>query len=222
MANTSNISVRLSNELLDRIASSGMTRNAFIKEAVEEKLRPKIEMPELTKSEQKAVIKEAKTLTDFVHNAMMRRLQQQQDLLDDLPKDEFAQMVVRLLPKESVGDADLEGDVLSLQNCISALPGMSDITEELNRVKLEYAKLLAKYKTAKKLLNHVQHKESFAELMEGIYRHLIEYVVEMVVRNALPGLGDGGGLSAAGYALISERVKVDLEKLRVMGKVGKW
>lgn len=222
MANTSNISVRLSNELLDRIAASGMTRNAFIKEAVEEKLNPKVEMPELTKSEQKAVIKEAKTLTDFVHNAMMKRLQQQHDLLDDLPKDEFAQMVVRLLPKENVGDADLEGDVLSLQKCIGSLPGMQDITEELNRVKLEYSKLAAKYKTAKKLLNHVQHKETFAELMEGIYQHLIEYVVEMVIRNSLPGMGDGGGLNAAGYAAISERVKVDLEKLKLTGRAGKW
>jgi hypothetical protein len=99
---------------------------------------------------------------------------------------------------------------------------MEDVTEELNRMKLEYAKLEAKYKTAKSLLNHVQHKETFVELMEGIYRHLIEYVVEMVIRNSLPGLGDGGGLSAAGYAEIGERVRADLEKLKLTGKTGKW
>ena len=58
--------------------------------------------------------------------------------------------------------------------------------------------------------------------MEGIYKHLIEYVVEMVSRNSLPGFGDGGGLSAAGYVEISERVKKDLEKLRLTGRVGKW
>lgn len=222
MANTSNISVRLSNDLLDRIAATGVTRNAFIKEAIEEKLNPKIPMPELTKAEQKMVIKEAKTMTDYVRNAMMTRLMQEHDLLDNIPKDEFAQMVVRLLPKENAGDADLEADILSLQKCIGALPGMSDMTEELNRVKLEYAKLAAKYKTAKRLLNHVQHKETFAELMEGIYQHLIEYVVEMVVRNALPGIGDGGGLTASGYAAISDRVKLDLEKLKLTGRSGKW
>lgn len=221
MGNTSNISVRLSNDLLDRIAATGITRNAFIKEAIEEKLNP-VKMPELTKTEQKAVIKEAKNLTDIMRDAMMQRLQSERNLLKDLPKDEFVQMVVRLLPKENLGDTDLEGDVLSLQKCIAELPGMSDITEELNRVKLEYAKLAAKYKTAKRLLNHVQHKESFAELMEGVYRHLIEYVVEMVIRNSLPGIGDGGGLTAAGYAEISERVKFDLEKLKLTGKSGKW
>lgn len=221
MGTTSNISVRLSNDLLDRIAATGINRNAFIKEAIEEKLNP-VRMPELTKTEQKAVIKEAKNLNEIMRDAMMQRLQSERNLLKDLPKDEFVQMVVRLLPKENLDGGDLEADLLSLQKCIAALPGMSDITEELNRVKLEYAKLAAKYKTAKKLLNHVQHKETFAELMEGIYRHLIEYVVEMVVRNSLPGLGDGGGLTASGYNAIAERVKVDLEKLKLTGKAGKW
>jgi lysophospholipase L1-like esterase len=221
MGVTSNISVRLSNDLLDRIAATGVNRNAFIKEAIEEKLNP-VTMPELNKTEQKAVIREAKNLNEIMRDAMMQRLQTERNLLKDLPKDEFVQMVVRLLPKENLGDTDLEGDVLSLQKCINALPGMDDITGELNRVKLEYAKLAAKYKTAKKLLNHVQHKETFEELMDGIYKYLIEYVVEMVSRNSLPGFGDGGGLSAAGYVEISERVKKDLEKLRLTGRVGKW
>lgn len=221
MGSTSIVSVRLSNDLLERINATGVQRNAFIKEAIEEKLNP-VKMPKLSKTEQKEVVNNAKSLHDMMRDAMMQRFQQERDLLDDMPKDEFAQLVIRLMPKENLSDTDMEGDVLSLQKCISALPGMSDVTEELNRIKLEYAKLLAKYKTAKSLLNHVQHKETFAELMEGIYRYLIEYVVEMVVRNALPGMGDGGGLSAAGYAEIGERVKSDLEKLKVLGRVGKW
>lgn len=221
MGTTSNISVRLSNDLLDRIAATGITRNAFIKEAIEEKLNP-VKMPELTRSEQKAVIKEAKNLNEIMRDAMMQRLQSERNLLKDLPKDEFVQMVVRLLPKENLDNSDLEGDVLSLQKCISALPSMEDVTAELNRMKDEYAKLEARWKTAKSLLNHVQHKETFAELMEGIYVHLIEYVCEMVVRNAFPGLGDGGGLSAAGYAEISDRVRKDLEKLKLTGKAGRW
>lgn len=221
MATTSNISVRLSNDLIDRIAATGINRNAFIKEAIEEKLNP-VRMPDLTKTEQKAVIKEAKNLSEIMRDAMMQRMQSERNLLKDLPKDEFVQMVVRLLPKENLGDTDLEGDVLSLQKCIGALPGMADVTEELNRMKNEYAKLEARWKTAKSLLNHVQHKETFAELMENIYRYLIEYVVEMVIRNSLPGLGDGGGLSAAGYAEIGERVRADLEKMKLTGKTGKW
>ena len=221
MGTTSNISVRLSNDLLDRIAATGITRNAFIKEAIEEKLNP-VRMPELTKTEQKAVIKETKNLSEIMRDAMMQRLQSERNLLKDLPKDEFVQMVVRLLPKENLGDTDLESDVLSLQKCIAALPGMADVTEELNRVKLEYAKLAAKYKTAKRLLNHVQHKESFFELMEGVYQELLGYIVEMIARNALPGIGDGGGLSASGLREVSDRVKRDFEKLKLTGRIGRW
>lgn len=221
MGMTTNISVRLSNDLLDRIEATGINRNAFIREAIEDKLNP-VRMPELTKTEQKAVIKEAKNLNEIMRDAMMQRLQSERNLLKDLPKDEFVQMVVRLLPKENLGDTDLEGDVLSLQKCIAALPGMEDITEELNRVKNEYAKLDARWKTAKSLLNHVKHKETFAEMMENVYKYLIEYVVEMITRNSLPGIGDGGGLNAAGYNEISMRVKEDLEKMRLFGKVGKW
>lgn len=221
MGTTSNISVRLSNDLLDRIAATGVNRNAFIKEAIEEKLNP-VTMPELNKTEQKAVIREAKNLNEIMRDAMMQRLQTERNLLKDLPKDEFVQMVVRLLPKENLSGSDLEADVLSLQKCIALLPGMDDITEELNRVKLEYSKLAAKYKTAKKLLNHVQHKETFFELMDGIYRCLTEYIVEMVTRNALPGIGDGGGLSEVGYQEVASRVKQDLEKLRLCGRAGKW
>lgn len=221
MAVTSNISVRLSNDLLDRIAATGMNRNAFIKEAIEEKLNP-VSMPDLTKAEQRAVIKGAKNIDEIMRDAMLQRLQTERNLLRDLPKDEFVQMVVRLMPKENLSGSDLEADVLSLQKCIASLPGMSDVTEELNKVKLEYSKLLAKYKTAKRLLNHVQHRETFYDLMDGIYRCLLEYIVEMVHRNSLPGIGDGGGLTPQGYEDIASRVRHDFDKLRLSGRVGKW
>ena len=113
MGTTSNISVRLSNDLLDRIAATGITRNAFIKEAIEEKLNP-VKMPELTKTEQKAVIKEAKNLNEIMRDAMMQRLQSERNLLKDLPKDEFVQMVVRLLPKENLGDTAFSCPYLAL------------------------------------------------------------------------------------------------------------
>lgn len=221
MGVTTVISLRLSNDLLERINATGVNRNSFIKEAIEEKLNP-VKMPDLTRAEEKAVIKGTKNMTELMKDAILQRFQQERDLLSDMPKDAFAQMVMRLLPKETVDDGDLGADVLSLQKCIDALPKMEDITEELNRVKLEYARVSAKWKTAQKLLNHVQHKETFAELMDGIYRYLVEYVVEMVSRNALPGMGEGGGLKASGYVAIAERVKLDLEKLRVTGKVGSW
>lgn len=218
MASTSIISVRLPNDLLERITATGIQRNAFIKEAIEEKLNP-VKMPVLTEAEQKSVVKVGKTLNELMRDAMMQRLQQERDLLTDMPKDEFAQMVIRLLPKENLDGTDLEADALSLQKCIALLPGMDDVTEELNRVKLEYRKLAGKYKTAKHLLNHVQHKETVMELMENIYQSLLEYIVEMIIRNSLPGIGDGGGLSEAGYREVADRVKKDFEKMKLSGRI---
>jgi hypothetical protein len=44
----------------------------------------------------------------------------------------------------------------------------------------------------------------------------------MCARNSLPGVGDGGGLTDKGYMDIANRVKKDLETLKLVGKVGKW
>ena len=217
------IAVRMTEQMVKEIDAIADNRARFIIDAVRYKLDPEsFEGSDLTDKEKKDVLKGAKNLHEIMSEALLHEAQRRKNFLAGMSNEDLAKLMSARLPKELDGNADLESDVLSLQKCISALPGMEDVTDELNRMKLEYAKLEARWKTAKSLLNHVQHKETFAELMENIYRHLIEYVVEMVVRNALPGMGEGGGLTAAGYAEISERVKSDLEKMRVMGKAGKW
>ena len=217
------VAVRMSEELVRQIDVVADNRTRFIIDAVRYKLDPEsFEGSDLTDKEKRDVLRGAKNLHDVMSAALLHETQRRKNFLAGMSNEDLAKLIAARLPKEIDGNADLEGDVLSLQRCIAGLPSMSDITEELNRVKLEYAKLASKYKTAKKLLNHVQHKETFAELMEGVYQVLIEYVVEMVARNALPGMGEGGGLSAAGYSAISERVKQDLERLKLTGKAGRW
>jgi hypothetical protein len=152
----------------------------------------------------------------------LKEAQRRKNFLASMSNEDLAKLVASRLPKEIDNNADLEGDILSLQKCISALPGMEDMTDELNRIKLEHSRLESKYKTMKSILNHVQHKETFQELVENIYRYVIEYTVEMVARNALPGIGDGGGLTDAGYSEIASRVRSDLEKMKITGKTGKW
>jgi hypothetical protein len=217
------VAVRMTEQMIKEIDAVADNRARFIIDAVRYKLDPEsFEGSDLTDKEKKDVLKGAKNLHEIMSEALLHEAQRRKNFLAGMSNEDLAKLMVARLPKEVDGNADLESDVLSLQGCIAALPSMGDVTEEVNRVKLEYAKLAAKYKTAKKLLNHVQHKETFADLMEGVYRCLVEYVVEMVSRNALPGIGDGGGLSSAGYAALAERVKVDLEKLKVTGKAGKW
>jgi hypothetical protein len=213
----------MTEEMVKEIDAIADNRARFIIDAVRYKLNPEsFEGSDLTDKEKKDLYKGAKNLSDIMQEAMLREAKRRNNFLSSLSNEDLAKMFVSRMPKEVAGDADLENEISSLQKSISTLPGMEDITEELNRVKHEYSKLECRWKTARSLLNHVQHKETFSELMENVYRYLIEYVVEMVVRNSLPGIGDGGGLSAAGYAEIGERVKQDLEKLKVTGKSGRW
>lgn len=217
------IAVRMSEEMVKEIDAIADNRARFIIDAVKYKLDPEsFENADLTDREKKDVLKGAKNLHEMMSEALLKEAQRRKNFLASMSNADLAKLVASRLPKEIDNNADLEGDILSLQKCISALPGMEDMTDELNRIKLEHSKLESKYKTMKSILNHVQHKETFQELVENIYRYVIEYTVEMVARNALPGIGDGGGLTDAGYAAIAARVKGDLEKMKITGKTGKW
>jgi hypothetical protein len=217
------IAVRMSEEMVKEIDAIADNRARFIIDAVKYKLDPEsFESADLTDREKKDVLKGAKNLHEMMSEALLKEAQRRKNFLASMSNEDLAKLVASRLPKEIDNNADLEGDILSLQKCISALPGMSDITGELNQIKLEHSRLESKYKTMKSILNHVQHKETFQELVENIYRYVIEYTVEMVARNALPGIGDGGGLTDAGYSEIASRVRSDLEKMKITGKTGKW
>lgn len=51
--------------------------------------------------------------------------------------------------------------------------------------------------------------------MEAMYRGCVEWIVNMAARNALPGVGEGGGLTERGYEQVSKKVKSELENLMI-------
>lgn len=214
---TSIISLRLPANLLERIDGISENRSEFIKAAIEEKLNP-VKMPDMTKSEKREVVRDAKTMTDLMRDAIKQRLQQESDLLLDMDKESFVQLVARMLPKEEVGSGDLEQEVLSLRESISALPGMEDITKELNRVKGELHKVTLERDLNLKLLKHSKDRESLGALMDMLFVRVVEYASNLVARNSLPGIGEGGGLTEKGLYEISQVVREELEKLDIYRK----
>lgn len=214
---TSIISLRLPVSLLERIDGMSENRSEFIKAAIEEKLNP-VKMPDMTKAEKREVVRDAKTMTDLMRDAIKQRLQQESDLLIDMDKGDFVQLVARMLPKEEVGSGDLEQDVLSLRESISALPGMEDITKELNRVKGELHKVTLERDLNLKLLKHNKDRESLGALMDMLFSKVVEYAANLVARNSLPGIGEGGGLTEKGLYEISLVVRDELEKLDIYRK----
>lgn len=66
-----------------------------------------------------------------------------------------------------------------------------------------------------KLLEHGKNKAELGELMEAVYRGCVEWIVNMAARNALPGVGEGGGLTERGYEQVSKKVNSELENLMI-------
>lgn len=211
------ISLRLPVDLIERIDNLSKNRTEFIKSAIEEKLNP-VKMPELTKAEKREVVRDAKSMTDMMRDAIKQRLQQEADLLSDMNRDDFISLVARLLPKEEATSGDIEQDVLSLRESISVLPGMDDITKELNKTKGELTKVTLERDLNLKLLKHTKDREYLSELMGMLYKGVVEYTVSLVARNSLPGIGEGGGLTEKGLFDISKIVREELEKLEVYRK----
>lgn len=214
------ISIRIPSDLLERLDAATQNRAAFIKEAIEQKLNPALPTdPDLSCTEKRKLLKDAKTLNDYMKDAMLRRFQKEGEiLLDGMPRDEFLKLVAGRLPKESIGDSELEQEVLSLRKCLEEMPGIEDITRELNKMKGLLFKTERERDLNLQLLKHSQNKATLAELMETIYRGVVEYVVDLVARNSLPGLGEGGGLTDRGYAEISRKVKQELDGMALYRK----
>lgn len=214
------VSVRLPLDLLSRIDEVSDNRNGFIQEALEAKLKGVEAFPvvELTAAEKREVLKDGKGLSELLHDAMLRRLQAESDLLNDMPRDEFLKLVAGRLPKEENTDAGLERDVLSLRACLAEMPEVEDLTKELNKVKGELFKTKCERDLNLDLLRHSENKNTLAELMQGVFCRAVEYVTDLVARNSLPGVGEGGGLTEKGYADIAAQVKRELDELELHRK----
>lgn len=211
------ISLRLPVDLIDRIDNLSKNRTEFIKLAIEEKLNP-VKMPEMTKAEKREVIRDAKSMTDMMRDAIKQRLQQETDLLSDMGREDFIALVARLLPKEEQSNSDLEQDVLSLRESIAVLPSMEDITKELNKAKGDLVKVTLERDLNLKLLKNSKDREGLADLMGLLFKGVVEYTSNLVARNSLPGVGEGGGLTEKGLFEISQVVREELEKLEIYRK----
>ena len=206
-------SIRLTEDTLAEIKEVSENRNAFIIEAIHEKLKSS----HLSNKEKKEVTKAAKSMSDLLQDAIVHEMTLRQDFLSTMSNEDLAKLVASRLPKEEQSDAGLEEDVLSLKSCLSELPLISDITHELNVTKGKLARVEMERDIANKALKYSQGKNDLASLLKTLYEGVVSYVVEMVIRNSLPGLGEGKGLSEKGYKDISDQVEREIKRINVLG-----
>lgn len=217
MTNSRVLSVRISLDLLDRLKKAAPDNmSAFCAEAIEEKLNP-VKVEELTNKEKREVLQGAKNLSDLMQDLILQEVAQRKNFLKTMDNETFAKLVAARLPKELQDDGERDADVLSLESCLKMLPGVDDMTAELNKLKGLLHKTEHERDINYKVLEYSKGRVDLAGVVKTIYTGCVEYVVELVSRKNLPGFGDGGGLTDAGYSEIGEEVKEELNRLKVWG-----
>lgn len=217
---TQSVSVRLAVELverMDRACANTGGRTVFISEAIQQKLDP-IDLgdaPDLTDTEKKKLLKSAGSLNDILSDRLLQEAQRRNNFLKHLDDAEFARLVAGRLPKEAPGDKDLTKDILSLSKCLEGLEEEADLTAELSKVKGQLFKVERELEINLKLMRHKDPGRELSDLMESIYRCCVEFVLDLIIRESIPGMMSGGGLSEQGRKEISNRVKSDLSDLRL-------
>ena len=203
---TKNVTIRVPVDVMERMNAATHNRNAFIVDAICEKLNP-VRVDELTDTEKRGVLKGAKNLSSFLRDTLLQEASERKNFLKNIDNETFAKLVLSQVPKEAQDTGELEADVLSLEASLGLLPTVEDLTAELNRVKGKLYKAERERDLNLKLLEHGKGRAELGELMEVVYRGAVEYVVDMIARRNLPGFGDGGGLSDAAYAGIADEVR---------------
>lgn len=155
----------------------------------------------------------SKAMSDALNDAILRRMETDADFIANMDSKDFARLVAGRLPKEEAVDVEAEKDVLTLQQFVAGLPDTEDVTAELSRVRLRLKAAEVERDIARAEVEHVSGSRDLRELMRLVYRLYTEYVWECVVRNSLPGLGDGGGLSEKGLEAVARRVERDLSEV---------
>ena len=205
------ISLRITDDLFTRMERviQGGNRNVWISEAIEEHLGPRIAANDSVSSNTDAGTDSS--IEQIMKEALQRTLKEKPNFLSKLTDIELARLAVSKMAKDT-SEKETKEDMFSLLECLEMLPATEDITKELNRVKGELYKAEKERDMNAELLKY--YKGNPAEgFVSAVYKGAVEYTVGLVARNALPGFGDGGGLTAAGYAAIAAEVKKELDKL---------
>lgn len=125
------------------------------------------------------------------------------DWLDKIPEDKQAQIVSSIGIKLAQNSSDSENAALSLRESLRSLSSIEDVSKELSKAKGEAHRLGLELSTYKELLSS-RGNGDLRVLYERILKNVLEVLWDWLIRNDLPGIGSGGGLSQRGMERVSE------------------
>lgn len=173
---------------------------------------------ELTSREKGQIIKKSKRIDELMDEAIQKRLEREKDFLEDLDRDQFAKLVLQRLPKSDVGDKDLNEDILSLTSFLDNLDEVDDLSKDINHLKMENSKMTHQLNMKDMMVSFIKkgnenkEYEYCMQFANKIYRHAVEYCIEMCIRGNLPIIGDGKGLLPRDVENIAKDVKNNMQE----------
>lgn len=205
---TTTISMKMDNSLLEWVDGLGSNRSKSITGIL---LKAKAEMQSGRAGKPQPPKK--RSMRDLMNEAILSRMSGNSDYINALSDEEFAKLVVARLPKEEAPSVEKEESILSLQACLETLPTVKDITKELSDSRSEIFALQCRLRQYAELEKYVKGHAELSEYIRTVFETAAEYVSEKVIRDGLPGLGEGGGLDEREKGEIKEQVRRMVERM---------
>lgn len=207
--------IRISSALNDRLKEvcSGKSISQWIVGAINMRLAGKF-VCNTTPADIKAAAEDgnlAKTIDDQLAVALKNK----RDLFKGMDSETLAKIAVSRLTKNKNDEKEEDKELLSIETCLAALPDRADITSKLNKTLLENARLRTELGINQKALKFDCEFGEKSYLMECVYRLMINYVMELITRESLSGMGDGHGLDENGLKQLCLRVERDVNELSI-------
>lgn len=165
---------------------------------------------ELDGRDKRALIDASRKVSSLLNHAILERMQNDRSYINEMDSADFAKLVASRLPKESPVDADFEKDYLSLRDMVANLGEVRDIPQELNNALVRLKQVEAERDVAVGFAELVKTRRGVNEFLALVYASVVGWVRECVIRNSLPGFGDGGGLTERGKADIALRIEREI------------
>ena len=210
------ISLRIPEKLYQRLqeVANGGSVSSWITRAIEDRLenRPVVVTGKLSERQQQKVVtaqvQAGRTVIETVNDFIASN----PDWFAKLPDDQQGKIISAIGLKLAQKSDGTDAGTVSLRDSLRGLDQMEDITEELSRVKGMLFKAEHERDVALQLCHHCRdhaEKEAFVELA---WEGWTEVCWQWLVRNSLPGIGDGGGLTEAGREAVAKEVLGWLKK----------
>lgn len=205
------LTIRVSDDLVQRIDAITDNRNRWIVEVLTEALGVHDRAKPLTKEEKRDILRGAKTINDVLTEAILSEAVQRKEFLKTLSDQEFAKLVAGRVPKETTEASDLEADVLSLQSCLRKMPSMHDITNDVSLLKGRLKEVGKELRALRMKVKAAGPQEN-DEFAQEVFRSAADMVSDWIARGAWPGFGDGGGITPKAYEMIAREARKVVER----------